>query len=337
MTKSVYSASETGSCPKVLSAMKLGYDPLKQSDDDLRRLRYYTRLEAIAAQGLADDGFQVEPSTLCMKCQQEFGIERHGIHVEIDRPLFRLVGHLDRRIVLPNGSKLPVEIKSLGKNSWNRFNVNQFATFPEYAFQEACYLEAEQSPGIYWVMNRDTGDILKYIVNDNAQLLKGIPNYNLFTNITLPTTFSDVEDKLNLIEIDISSGTLSEVEMTPTCAYWCQFRYLCSKEEPEKESIEEFDPILVEASGMYKEGKKMEDRGKEMKETAQIALWGHARNNNREKYRVAGVSVSYRGMKRKVFLDDKTIRAESSAELIAKATRYSAEYPDYTIRILKEN
>jgi len=333
MSKSVYSMSAMGSCPRVLAAEKLGHEAPPMTSEDLTRLEYYTMCEDIAAKQITNLGYELEPSTLCQTCLEKYGNTRYGIHVEIDTPLFVLLGHLDRRLILPN-RRLPVEIKSAGRFIWPKFAKEEFNAFTGYAGQEACYLEAEQSPGIYWVLNRDTGEPLKYIVND----FKNEINLEGFKKITLPVTYEEIIDKLNQVEIAVQYGELPEGEDSDNCRY-CKYGFLCSK-APKIESEDKTEvikiPSLVEAARMYRQGHAMEGEGKSLKETAVISLLSHAKDNNIPKYKVGGVSFSYQGQKQKEYLDSEIIKASVSEEIIRLATKKGKVYDAYTARVLKE-
>ena len=326
--KPIYGMSSAGDCSRVLSAMRLNYEAVPQGQDDLDRLNHYTRCEALAGQQILDMGFRVEPSSLCLQCQKEFGIERHGIHVEKDTPLFRMIGHLDRRIVLESGWKIPVEIKSLGKDSWIKFKRNGFSAFPGYAGQECCYLEAEQAPGIYWVMERDSGRPLRYIVNDPKQEIQ----LEGFTRIELPITFDQILDKLNQIEIYVADGQLAPGEENSVC-WFCRYKFLCVKSE-DKELQLLNEPDLVRAAEDYKDALELENVAKGLKSDAVTKLVLHSKTTKIDKYRVSGISFSYRGQKVKESLDNKLLK-QHHPDIYQTYLKVSEPYDDYTIRRLK--
>lgn len=334
MSKSVYGMSEVGDCPRVLAAKKCGHEAVSQTSEDIQRLNHYTALETVAAAQIKDLGYELESSSLCKACKDLHGNERHGIHVEIDSTLFKLVGHLDRRISI-NGTWYPVEIKSLGKASWTKFRNSQFKAFPGYAGQECAYLEAEGKSGIYWVMERDSGESLKYIVNyvkdDNLLTLTG------FTNINLPIDFSAIEDKLNEIEISVQSSVLPLGWENSDSCYFCGYKFLCVKEEPnnDKTSQNVLNPELVEAASDYKYAAELEKMAEDIKVGARASLLQYCKQNNVEKYLVEGISVSYRGQRTKVSIDGKLLEKENP-ELYRLCSKSSAPYDDYTIKILKD-
>ncbi len=331
--KSIYGMSEVGDCPRVLAAKRCGHEAVSQTSEDIQRLNHYTALEAVAADQIEDLGYELDGAGVCLHCMGKYGNERHGIHVEIDSTLFELVGHLDRRINI-NDVWYPVEIKSLGKASWTKFRNSQFKAFPGYAGQECVYLEAEGKPGVYWVMERDSGESLKYIVNyvkdDNLLTLPG------FTNINLPIDFSAIEDKLNEIEISVQSGVLPLGWDNSDSCYFCRYKFLCVKEElDDKPSQNVINPELVEAASDYKYAAELEKMAEEIKVGARASLLQHCKQNSVEKYHVAGISVSYRGQRTKTSIDGKLLEKENP-ELYRLCSKSSAPYDDYTIKILKE-
>ena len=335
--KSINRMSESGTCPKALTAARLGYDPIAQTNDNQHALEYYSMLESVAANQMINEGYILEPSGLCPTCQSQ-GMERYGIHVEIEALLFRLVGHMDRRMILGNGLRIPVEIKSIGRFTFQKMlNSSVFAVYPEYASQMACYLETQQTSGIYWVLNRDTGDNIRLIVNDTNNILNSdnLINYNKFEKIILPVTYQQVTDKLNDIELYSQDNVLPEATIDDHCR-WCKFKYLCIKEEPEIVAKEESDQTLVEAAELYKEGLKYKNMSEDALDQAKSVLVRHAQTlkttEDPAKYRVSGVSMTYRGMTRRELINKKLI----PIDILTKATYYGEEYPDYSIRILKE-
>ena len=291
--------------------------------------------EALAAQQILDEGYKLEPSSLCQVCKERYGIERYGIHVEIDTLLFLLLGHLDRRLVLDNNRKLPVEIKSLGRFTWQNFAKYKFDKFIGYAGQEACYLEAEKSPGIYWVMNRDTGKSLKYIINDfNNEI-----NLPGFEKIILPVTYESIMENLNMVEISILDGILPDAaydENSDQCRY-CRFPYLCVKTKPEEKVKEESLPTLVEAAQLHKEGKTLQKQAEERLDSAKETFLAHSKNNQMDKFRVGGISFTFSGEKTKSYIDEKLLRDLVDNTIMEQVIKHSKPYDSYTIRILKED
>lgn len=328
--KQVYSMSEVGSCPRIIGARRLGYDPLPRTASDEKQLKHYSRMEQVAAEQIMEyTGLAMEVGVTCRQCRDKYGLKREGIHVEIDTPLFLLVGHLDRRLILMNGQKMPVEIKSLGKASWGKFAKTQFEEFPEYAGQECCYLEAEKSPGVYWVMERDSGASLRYTVQDNPYGLEG------FTNISLPVTFDQILDKINMVELSAQEGKLMDGIESGMC-WFCQYKFLCLKEK-EKDDTKQLDlPHLADAAETYKAALELEKEAKELKSDATLILLNHAKQNQIDKYRVGGLSMTYRGQKTRDTLDGSKLKQESP-ELYRLCLRQSKPFDDYSIKLLGQS
>jgi hypothetical protein len=326
-----YGMSGTGGCPRALGAARQGLAPIPHTQDDLERLSYYTRLEAIAANIIEDEGFILEDGEICPVCQERYGITRHGIHVEYEAALFTLTGHLDRRIEISDGV-LPVEIKSLGPNSFGRFKSKQFGEFANYAAQEACYLQCEGKPGFYLIMNRDTGETLRYLVNDFdegvdlAQLPKGT------TRIYLPITFDEIVDKLNDVEICLSESILPEGKPSNEC-WFCDYRFLC--ESKSKTSIIT-DQHVIQVAEDYKKANNDEKDAKSRKDKAKTNLIAYSIGNSLEKFQAGGISINYKGLSTKKWLDESILRREVAPEIIKLAERESDPYPNIYIRELKQ-
>ena len=327
--KTVYRMSEAGECIKALVARKLGYEPIPESPDSLEALEHYSRCEDIAAWQMTDKGHVLQHEAVCPICRERTGEFRNGIHVELSEALFDQVGHLDRRIYIDEET-FPVEIKSLGRFTWPKFQKEQFDDFMGYAAQEACYLKAEGKPGIYWVMNRDTGRSLKYIVNDFENRI----NLPGFERVTLPITYEQIVEKLNSVEIYAQENELPEVEYEEDKCRYCRFRYLCADMKEEEVSQELNAPGLLEAAKLYREGNDQRKQGEDKVDFAKDILIKYAKSSEISKYRVGGVSVSYRGQKTKEYLDSALLKVENS-ELYQRYLKQSRPYEDVSIRVLK--
>jgi hypothetical protein len=331
MSLPIFHMSETGACPKVLTAKMLRYESKEQTTEDLERLKHYSRCEALAAAQIEDAGFHVEGGELCQKCKDEYGLERYGIHIEVETPFFILTGHLDRRAHLDNAlyPVIPVEIKSLGKASFNRFSKSGFAEFPEYEHQEACYLHHEGTPGMYWCMNRDTGESLRYIINDKNDKI----NLPGFQKITLNTSFDDVSNKLNDVILDASEKKLPDVQLGGKQCMYCNFTYLCDKDSKGVVTLDL--PKLIQASQLYLNGDDMIKQGEHDKDEATQILLNHSKVNKEPKFRVGGISFSYQGMTSKTSWDGVAIRQDVPEEQWRKWYKAGKPYEGYTIRKVK--
>lgn len=322
--------SGLGDCPRVLCAHRLGHEPMPSSKADLERLLHYTRCEELAAKQIEDYfGYPPIDAGECQLCKQRTGISKMGHHVEIQTPLFNLVGHLDRKIDI-KGTLYPIEIKSLGNNTFNDFQKSQFSNFINYEYQEVCYLEAEQKPGLYWIMNRDNGTNQKYIVNDYDKIL----NLPGFTRVFLKTTFDDIVCKLNDIEVDVADGVLTEAEQGHNC-WFCKYKYLCQKDA--KKTIAVSEREILDAGEMYLEAMKREEAASELKERARAILLEHAIKNNLENFSFPGANCFYKGMKSKKTYNIDILKKNVSKEILRLAEKEGTPYPDFLIRRTKEN
>ena len=331
MNLPVYRMSESGTCRKALVAKSFAYEPTPQTETDISRLNHYTRCEVLAAQQIMDEGYRVEPSSPCQKCKEEFGEERNGIHVEVETTFFRMVGHLDRRIVLDNGVRLPVEIKSLGPSSFTKFKKTGFASFRGYECQEACYLEAEGKPGIYWVMNRDNGENLKYIVNDfkNEYYMPG------FEKVELSVRFGDIIDEINNVELDKADNRLPDMQINDQCRF-CRYVYLCEKESTSVDIVE--TPQMIQAADMYRSGMEMVKLGQAQKSEAEEILLNYSKTHDVAKFRVPDkVSFTFSGMKQRENWDADLIKKSVDESTWKKWRKLSKPYPSVIIRQLKGN
>ena len=333
----VYRISNVGECSRSLAASRLGNNPTPETEDDKTRLKYYSDLEEICAKKLINLGLQILPGEQSIECNKpgcvyEDGSRRKGIHVEIQTDLLDFVGHLDRRVQLKSGV-YPVEIKCLGRFGWQKFVKDNFKSYPSYAMPEACYLEAEGKPGLYVCMNRDTGDLAKYVINDKKKEIK----LDDFIDLELPVTFEKVIEKLTNIEIEVASGTMPKGDGNEQECSWCHFRYLCSTTDiSEKKMAIVNVPAVLDAATMYKEGDYYFKMGKGMKDSASFALYEHAKQNTLEKFRVGGLSVNYHGQTTRKWYDAKVLEALVDKKILKKAERESAPYDNGRIVILKE-
>lgn len=333
LDNSVFRMSSATACPKILVAEKLGYEPKQKTRSDLDRLQYYSWLEDVAAKQIASLGYEVLDAGLCPLCTNPDGGQRSGFHVGLNFPLFSLVGHVDRQVRI-DGKTYPVEIKSLGRFSWQRFKNNQFESFHDYEGQELCYLEYYKTPGIYWVLNRDTGDSLKYIVNDHKNIL----NLPGFEKIFLAKTFAEIEEQITSVVIDASCGELPNAPFEPDgkCRY-CDYQYLCLDQvETDVNKTSEINiPELSEAARLYQEGVRMEKEGAERKSSAISTLLGFAKSNQ-PKFKISGVSFSYSGQKTRTTCDMDLLKTMIDDDTYNKVIRVGRPYDSYTVRVVKD-
>ena len=159
-----YRMSTAGSCSRLLSAYRLGRE-VEPAPDWLEDIaRESERHEEWIVEDLRnDEGLVIATCSKCPVCAAK-GLDRRGIHVEIDRPLYKLVGHLDGVIIesIGAGAKLHVlEVKGLSRFRYGAWINQGWEGFPAFAAQLACYMEAARGcspPVLFIAKNRDTGE-----------------------------------------------------------------------------------------------------------------------------------------------------------------------------------
>lgn len=335
MEKRVYRMSEAG-CMRVLSARILGYEPIPRTEAEVRLLKHASRHEGLIVEALRDEGYYLErpvwgrevgvPCPLCP------GEAKYGFHVEIETPLIRLIGHLDAVIKANDDIFYPLEIKSLGRFTFEKFRKNRFDIYSEYAGQEACYLKAKGCPGFYVVGNRDTGELLKYSIPYHTE----IAELNGFARLDLPITADTIIDRLHQVEIFAQKGELCEGtldEKSQQCR-WCKYRYLCIREEKPIQEVQL--PTLVEAAELWKEGKKQEQLAEEMLAQAKATFLNYAKENELSKFSCSGVDIKYHGSRVTERLNEAVIKELVGEDVWRLALKKGKPWDDIRIYILKE-
>jgi len=327
----IYRMSEAGGCPRALAAARLDYDPIPDRRDPSLLFKEGRRHEIHIAEDLAEEGYELEDAGECMQCRDEFGETGiGGHHIEINTPLIRLLGHVDRYLIIGD-RRYPCEFKSMGLFPFQKFMKEGLTGYPGYQAQVACYIGFSQAPALYVVKNRDNGKMDRFTIPYGKEILEG------HTVQHIPITLDQIIDKLNLVEAFVRTGELPDGVEATECQ-WCSFRFLCSEgtgETEEKESMPETtETELMEAADLWKEGKKQEAEAKGNIEFAKGIFLQHAQS--KPKFRVGGVSVSYSGSRTRKTLDEKMLRELVDPSIIKKAERTSKPYDDIRIKALEE-
>jgi len=331
----LFRISETGECPRILSARKQGYESKPESSFDRWRLNFYSAMEQIAADQLATMGYKLFNGGTCMQCQAA-GEDRQGIHVEIHEDMFDAFGHLDRRVFL-NGVNYPLEIKGLGRFSFDLFKREGFEAFPEYDAQFLCYLEAEKLPGLYYILNRDTGDTLRYIINDFNHDIE-VPEGDHWERMNLRRTYDDIRNTLVEVVCYADAGELMPAIYDPNakvCKY-CKMPYLCA----DRLAVDE-EPELVDDKvlGLTAENYRKADVSRKealatQRECVQTFIQ-HAKTTDVNKFQVMGVVFNYKGERTKANLNKtKLVDAGVSLALIKQCSTISKPYDDFSIKLI---
>lgn len=314
----VYRMSESGSCPKALAAARLRYNSVTQENSVL--LREGKRHEIHVAEDLASEGFYMEDAGECLQCREEFGETGiSGHHVEIVNPLVRLIGHIDRYLIIDD-VRYPVEIKSMGLFAFKRFLKEGLGQ--GYESQIACYTGQTEKPALYVVKNRDSGEMLKFTVPFGDTVIPGLKI------LPIHTTLEQVLDKLHLVEAYVRTEELPDCDLSDK---WCNYKYLCagtgSKDLPEATEQE----VLI-AAREWKENREAIQQLEVSMSAAREILLSYARKVS--KFSAEGVSVSYQGMRSRTTWDEKVLKELLSEEQISAARKQGKPYEDLRIRIL---
>lgn len=295
--KSLYRMSAVGDCARAIGAARLGKESLKNSEYSEIIMKESSRHESWIIEDLRSLGLQIETGGICPVCLDD----RHGIHVQIETPLFDLYGHMDGRVNIENFI-FPLEIKAFGRFTYQDWANNKFKSFPYYKSQIACYMKAEQvNTAMYVVKNRDTGQ-------KSLNVVGGL-RFRDWDTIPFDADeeFNAIIKKLNEIEIFAQDGILVD----KVCDYdeysRCNYRYLCLPQAKEEIPI---DMSIKDAVDMYKEGSKLSEDGEKLQEQAKLVLLQHMKTNNLEKTRLLGLSLSYGGFKSKQTWDYSSLKKD---------------------------
>jgi len=203
-----YRMSMSGSCSRLISAYRLGKETEPTPDwlEDIAKES--ERHEEWVVQDLREDGLVILTCPKCPICARK-GLDRHGIHVEIERPLYKLVGHLDGLILESiNGPVLHIlEIKGLSRFRYKAWIEKGWEAFPAFAHQVTCYMAAAEScspPLLFVAKNRDTGE------KDELQVVEP------------PMDIREIYEKYDFIEANARAGiqvSCDQEEGSPIAKY----------------------------------------------------------------------------------------------------------------------
>jgi len=174
MEKYEYRMSGSGSCSRFTSATRLNREVEKAPDWLEEIAEESSRHEAWVVEDLKKRGLTVAVCDTCPICAAK-GLIRHGIHVELERPFYKLVGHMDGIIIedanLHGGKPLmhPLEVKGLSRFRYSAWLKHGWEGFPTFAAQVTCYMNAAEAcspPLVLVAKNRDTGQKNEVMVDE---------------------------------------------------------------------------------------------------------------------------------------------------------------------------
>lgn len=259
-----YRISSLGTCPRALSATRLGYEPLPEPEFLKLAAREGERHEQWVVADLESEGWKITDR------QKE---------VRLSYPAFELIGHVDG-LARRNGEQRLLEIKSMSRFRFASFTGAGFTRFREYAFQVTAYQRAVSLPILYVVKDRDSGKRV------NLELDKP------------PLDWGEVFDTVLTVEVAVRKKQLCPAQMTDdfTCRI-CRYRYLCQEEEKTPVSL---PADVLRAARLRRRVMELETEAKELRAEADPILLGVARQRGKLtvdelaiSYVPAGESVSY--------------------------------------------
>lgn len=261
--KPVYRMSESGKCPRALSASRLGYvaeAPPKWLEQAAEEGRWH---EARIKEELKAEGKSV------------FDEQRE---VRLEYSSFILLGHIDGTIMeshRENGKLL--EIKSMSQFEFDRWMKEGFSGFQEYAAQIICYMAAtELKQCLYIVKNRSSG----------------YKDIGTITSLPLFLTIGEIASKIVSVEEYVAKGELHPAEFNSSniqCKR-CEYKELCAPEPKALTPVEQID--LEAAAEKWREGKQLAAQGGELVESAKKTFEFHTKAMGIDKWRFADLAIN---------------------------------------------
>jgi len=257
-----YRMSAAGSCPRVLSASRLGIPPKKRSPAMERLLREASRQEALVVEDVEERGWKVDNR------QQEVTFFKF--------PTFKLRGHIDG-LCRRNGSSHLLEIKTAGLFMFRRFVSKGLTAYPEYEWQISCYMHTlgeSTWPAILVAKCRDNGEL--WPIDWPLEIAEP------------PVSMDAIAEKFTLIEQVVKEGELVDAtydEEADHCK-WCRYDFLCVKDEVNIAEVA--DDRLISAAHDYSEAQELERTAKALKDPARKLLVAYMERNNLEQTPIGG-------------------------------------------------
>lgn len=260
MDKPIFRMSESGKCLRALSAKLLGCEPTPAP----------SWLETAANEGKWHEKRIVE------KLREHDNVFDQQQEVSLEYPTFVLVGHIDGKIQdydLQRAERL-LEIKSMSQFEFQRWMRGGFASFPNYASQITCYMEAtELKECLYIVKNRSSG-------YEDRQVLTSTPD----SMVVIEYKFQQVVEAVQLSKLCQVDLDLDSIECQR-----CDYKYLCVPEVKELTPLEKAD--LDFAAKEWRRGKAITEKGQAMIDNAREIFDQHTRATNIFKWQHSGLAI----------------------------------------------
>ncbi len=251
-----YRMSHVGTCPRALSAERLGLTKEAQPEYLETAANEGKRHEDWIVEDLNSQGLLVGNRQLEIKLKLTDNIE--------------LLGHIDGML---SDNRL-LEVKTMSQYEFDRWMRGRFDEFPTYAVQLSCYMTALRlNKALYIVKNRSSGYI-------DRQEIHGTP-------IDMTELVQDLEE----VERAVSQGKLVDRQYDPTTTKCkrCVYKAHCLQ----MQHVEEKDlPRLMEAVKSYREGTRLEKQGKVLVDSAKETFLEHILAINKDKWLFEHLSMT---------------------------------------------
>jgi len=287
--------SESGKCPRALSARLLGYVSEPTPEWLETAAKEGTKHEDWIVEELIAEGITVTDR------QKELLLEFENLI---------LTGHVDG-IVCTNDNQKLLEIKTMSAFEFNRWMKTGFDGFPQYLAQITCYLEATQLPEcLYIVKNRSSGYI-------DRRVIKPMEGY-----------IDEIISRLTEVAGSVAGGKLFPAEfdiMSIECRR-CEYKNLCIPEptELDKATKEQLDKAVEDirlGNRLIAEGKEFYDRGKEI-------LKNHTKASNLRKWKHNNLAILLVNVKENVTYPKEALLAKYGEQGLADIAKVKEAY-DY--------
>lgn len=268
--KPIIRMSQSGRCPKALSAELLGYEP-EPTPEFVERA--------------ANEGKWHEDRIVTELEQEGYFIFDRQLEVSLEFPSFTLIGHIDGKAnSMLEGASLNLdkdvdtrllEIKSMSQFEFDRWMKEGFRGFSNYASQITCYMEATGlKECLYIVKNRSSGyEDRRVLTRKNLYIS---PVIERLTEVVTYAT----DNKLVPREPDLNSIECRR----------CNYKHLCVPEAKELTPIEEAG--LNAATADWRTGKQLVAEGQELVDKAREVLESHTKATNILKWQHSGLTIN---------------------------------------------
>lgn len=341
--KPVYRMSGIG-CQRALAAPRLGYDSIKTSPRSILIMNEASYHEHIVKDRLKLAGVKLYmDESPCKRCFDEFGDVRYGFHVELENSLIRLVGHLDTYFPMLVGNLIiPGEVKSFGKSTWDAFVRNPFVGYQVYLNQMSLYAHGMGTDKCLLLLkNRDNGKVMVYEVgefdeelhNEVMQIVDRTLGFEYGGQHEMPDA-KNIMARVSEVELFIQDGEMPDGEPEEYKCDWCNVRYLCERDRTF--AVDVTDEALTQAAELWKEADVRAKIAENDKSKAKDVMLYYAKSHE-PKFRTAGLSISYNGMRTRKYIDEATLKRLVPKEIVEKARKESAPWEDIQVRRVKAN